>query len=168
MQRTQIAFAVGIALIAAALDARAQQTVYKWVDKDGKVQFSDTPPPDRDATARRVGGGGPTDEQMPYATQMAMKSHPVTVYTSNDCGDLCSKGRDLLSKRGVPYTEKNAEKSPEDAAALKKLAGGFQVPVMTVGERTVKGFDESLWQSALDDAGYAKTRLPGQAGPKTQ
>jgi hypothetical protein len=34
-----------VALLFAALDAQAQQTVYKWVDKDGKVQFSDTPPP---------------------------------------------------------------------------------------------------------------------------
>ena len=154
--------AICVAVAFAGLNAAAQSTVYKWTDKDGKVHFSDTPPADRDAQQKRVGGGGPAEEQMPFATQMAMKSHPVTVYTSNDCGDLCSKGKELLMKRGVPYTEKNAEKSPEDAEALKKLVGSFQVPVMTVGEKTVKGFDESRWQSALDDAGYAKTRLPGQ------
>jgi glutaredoxin len=157
-----------VAFALAATGAPAQQTVYKWVDKDGKIHFSDTPPADRDAQEKRVGGGGPSEEQMPYATQMAMKSHPVTVYTSNDCGDLCERGRELLNKRGVPFTERNAEKSPEDAAKLKQLAGGFQVPVMTVGEKTVKGFSETAWTSALDDAGYAKGRLPGQTGPKTQ
>ena len=161
MGKTGMTVAIAACLLACA--AQAQTSVYRWVDKDGKVHFSDTPPADRDAQQKRVGGGGPAEEQVPFATQMAMKSHPVTVYTSNDCGDLCSKGKELLVKRGVPYTEKNAEKTPEDAEALKKLVGSFQVPVMTVGEKTVKGFDESRWQSALDDAGYAKTRLPGQA-----
>jgi len=156
--------------VALAFAAGAQaQTVYKWVDKDGKVHFGDAPPSDQDAREQRIRGGGPSsEEQMPYATQMAMKSNPVTVYTSNDCGDLCAKGRDLLAKRGVPFTEKNAEKSAEDAAKLKQLAGGFQVPVMTVGDKLVKGFSEAAWQSALDDAGYAKERLPGQPGTKTQ
>ena len=155
------------ACIAVAALAAQAQTVYKWTDKDGKVHFGDQPPSDRDATAQRIqGGGASSEEQMPYATQMAAKANPVVVYTSNDCGDLCAKGLALLGKRGVPFTEKNAEKNPDDAEALKKIAGGFQVPVMTVGSKTVKGFDEANWQSALDDAGYAKTRLPGQPGPK--
>ena len=164
MRAKPIVLATCIAI--AALAAQAQ-TVYKWTDKDGKVHFGDQPPADRDATAQRISGGGASsEEQMPYATQMAAKTNPVVVYTSNDCGDLCSKGLSLLTKRGVPFTEKNAEKNPDDAEALKKIAGGFQVPVMTVGSKTVKGFDEANWQAALDDAGYAKTRLPGQPGPK--
>jgi glutaredoxin len=157
------------ALVALAAGAASAQTVYKWTDKDGKVHFGDQPPSDRDATAQRIQGGGPSsEEQVPFATQMAAKSHPVVVYTSNDCGDLCAKGKNLLAKRGVPYTERNAEKNPDDAKVLKELVGSFQVPVMTVGTKTVKGFDEASWQSALDDAGYAKTRLPGQPGPKPQ
>jgi glutaredoxin len=166
MRAKPIVLATCIAL--AAFGAQAQ-TVYKWTDKDGKVHFGDTPPADRDSTPQRIQGGGPsTEEQVPYATQMAAKSNPVVIYTSNDCGDLCSKGRALLTQRGVPFTERNAEKSPEDAQALKELIGSFQVPVMTVGTRTLKGFAEATWTSALDDAGYAKTRLPGQPGPKTQ
>ncbi|HET6264199.1 MAG TPA: glutaredoxin family protein [Usitatibacter sp.] len=168
MGAPKFAFALCVVVLSACLDARAQQTVYKWVDKDGKVQFSDTPPPDRDSSARRMGGGGSTDEQLPYVTQMAMKRYPVTVYTSTNCGDLCAKGRELLSKRGIPFTEKLPEKSAEDAEALKKLVGALTVPVMTVGENTVTGFDEPSWNSALDDAGYARARLPGQPAPKTQ
>ena len=171
MQPRNMIRAMCIATLLASLVANAQVNVYRWVDKDGKVQFSDTPPPPdaRDATQRRMGGGGPADEnQMPFATQMAAKSHPVTLYTSNDCGDLCGKGRELLSKRGIPFSEKNAEKNADDAEALKKLVGSFQVPVLLVGESMVKGYDESSWQAALDTAGYAKTRLPGQAGPRPQ
>jgi|SRR5690349_24753499 len=164
MRAKPIVLAACIALAATAAQA---QTVYKWVDKDGKVHFGDTPPSDRDATAQRIqGGGASSEEQVSYATQMAAKANPVVVYTSNDCGDLCAKGMALLTKRGVPFTEKNAEKNPDDARALKELVGSLQVPVMAVGTKAVKGFDESSWQSALDDAGYAKARLPGQPGPK--
>jgi len=31
-----------------------------------------------------------------------------------------------------------------------------------VGEQKVKGYDEDTWNSALDSAGYPRTRLPGQ------
>ena len=95
-----------------------------------------------------------------------MKTNPVTLYVSNNCGDLCADGRKLLSDRGIPYTEKNAEANPDDAARLKELIGALQVPMLLVGSRPVKGFDAGTWNSALDGAGYPRTKLPGQAGPR--
>ena len=143
--------------------AQAQSTVYRWVDKDGKVQFGDQPPADaKSITERRVSGGG-SDEQVPYATQVAAKRFPVTLYTSSDCGDYCAYGRDLLAKRGVPYSEKNAQTSQADQDALMKIAGSLSVPFLVVGESNLRGFDEGAWNAALDRAGYARTRLPGQA-----
>ncbi len=156
-----------IALLLSALHAQAQSTVYRWVDKDGKVQFSDSPPPAeaKDATQKRMGGGYVEEGQLPYATQMAMRRNPVVLFTSDVCGDICAQGRSLLSKRGIPYAEKNAEKNPADAEELKKLIGELKVPVLVVGTNTIKGYAEESWQSALDEAGYARTRLPGQPGP---
>lgn len=162
--------ALAIAAACACLLAQAQTQVYRWVDKDGKVQFSDTPPPKdaRSVTEKRMGGGYVDEGQMPYATRMAAQRNPVTLYTSTDCGSLCSQGRELLSRRGVPFAEKDAQANPADAEALQKIAGGLQVPVLLVGEASVKGFDEGSWQAALDRAGYARTRLPGQPGPRPQ
>ena len=34
-----------------------------------------------------------------------------------------------------------------------------------VGTNVVKGYGEESWQAALDQAGYARTRLPGQPAP---
>lgn len=162
--------ALALALALAGLQSHAQTQVYRWVDKDGKVQFTDTPPPKeaRDVTEKRMGGGYVEEGQVPYATRMAAQRNPVTLYTSNDCGELCAQGRALLNRRGIPFSEKNAQASKADAEALKKLAGGLQVPYMLVGETPVRGFDEELWQSALDRAGYARTRLPGQPGYKPE
>ena len=157
-----------VAAALAAATAQAQSTVYRWIDKDGKVQFTDAPPPPeaKSYTEKRMGGGYVEDSQVPYATQVATKRYPVTLYTSSDCGDLCAQGKALLSKRGVPYAEKNAQTSQADQEALQKIAGSLSVPFLVVGESNVRGFDEGTWNSALDRAGYARTRLPGQAGPR--
>ena len=149
--------------------AQAQSTVYRWVDKDGKVQYSDSPPPAdaKTASERRIGGGGAsTEEQVPYATQMATKRNPVTLYVSSDCGEFCTQGRELLNRRGVPFSEKNAQANQADQEALMKIAGSLSVPFLVVGESNVRGFDEGSWNAALDRAGYARTRLPGQPGPR--
>src|SRR5690349_9727581 len=113
MGKATIALAIAGSVLACS--ALAQSSVYRWVDKDGKVHFSSEPPP-ADATSvteKRMGGGGAAEGQLPYATQMAMKSNPVTLYVSNTCGELCSDGRQLLANRGIPYTEKNAQENPE-------------------------------------------------------
>jgi glutaredoxin len=163
MKTTGIVLAIAGCALACA--AAAQSNVYRWVDKDGKVQFSDAPPPDDAAnvTQKRMGGATGDDPQLPFATQQAMKRNPVTLFVSSNCGELCSDGRALLSNRGIPFTERNAETNADDAAKLKELAGAMQVPFLTVGERRVKGFDAGNWNSVLDGAGYPRTRLPGQA-----
>jgi glutaredoxin len=163
MTSTQIA--VGVLAAVLTMAAQAQTNVYRWTDKDGKVHFSDTPPPEdaKNATQKRLGGGAVEDTQLPYATQLAARRNPVTLYTGADCGDPCVKGRELLARRGVPYAEKDAQGNQADQDALKKLIGSLDVPVLVVGEKKTKGYEEGLWQAALDSAGYPRTRLPGQA-----
>jgi len=94
---------------------------------------------------------------------MAMKKSPVTLFVGSDCGEPCANGRDLLAKRGVPFSERDAQGNAEAAEELKKLVGGLEVPVLVVGDIKVKGYEQGQWNSALDSAGYPKTRLPGQA-----
>ncbi|HET9652096.1 MAG TPA: glutaredoxin family protein [Usitatibacter sp.] len=155
------------AALAASFASHAQTNVYRWVDKDGKVHFSDTPPPPdaKQATQKRMGSqAAESAVQMPYETQLAMRRNPVTLYTSSNCGELCAQGRELLTKRGVPYSERNAE-VPAEGEEVKKLIGKLEVPVLRVGEKHVKGYREDLWQAALDGAGYARSPLPGQKVP---
>lgn len=164
MIHSRIVHALCVAALAAALGAQAQSTIYRWVDKNGKVHFSDSPPADTsNVTQQRMGGGYVDDSQLPYATQQAMKKSPVTLFVSNDCGELCAQGRELLNRRGIPFSERNAQANAGDAEALRKLIGELQVPVLLVGESSLKGYSEETWQSALDGAGYPRTRLPRPA-----
>jgi glutaredoxin len=156
------------AALAAAFPAWGQTNVYKWTDSQGKVHFSDTPPsePAKNVTQKRVGSANVEVSQLPYATQLAMKNNPVTLYTAPQCGDPCANGRTLLSERGIPYTERDAQANPNDAQALKKLIGALQVPVLVIGSEPMKGYDSNAWHVALDTAGYPRTRLPGTLTPK--
>ncbi len=162
-----IATFLAAALLASAA-ASAQQTVYRWVDKSGKVHFSDTPPPEeaKSVSQKRMGGGYVEDSQLPYATQVAMKRSPVTLYTGADCGDPCERGRGLLSRRGIPFSERDAQGNAQDQEALKKLVGGLEVPVLVIGESKIKGYEEGQWNSALDGAGYPRTAIPGAVPPR--
>ncbi len=156
------------AALASAPGAQAQSTVYQWTDSQGNVHFSDTPPAEqaKNVTQKRVGGGEVDVSQLPYATQLAMKKSPVTLYTAPQCGDPCKDARSLLASRGIPYAERDAQANPADAEQVKKLIGALQVPVLLVGADPLKGYEEGAWQSALDTAGYPRTKLPGTLAPK--
>ena len=161
MKPTEIA----LAILAAAfvMHAQAQTTVYKWTDKDGKVHFSDSlPDADVNASQKQMGGGGPDNANLPYATQLAAQRYPVTLYTAASCGDACASARNLLESRGIPYTERDPQRNAPDGDALRKLVGEIFVPVLVVGDNPTKGYQEDSWNSALDSAGYLRTRLPGQ------
>jgi glutaredoxin len=157
-------FLVAVLLLPFAADA--QTNVYRWVDKDGKVHFSDSPPPPevKSATQKRMGGGGVDAANLPYATQVAMQKFPVTIFTGPDCGDPCARGRELLAKRGIPFTERDPQAKEADAVALKALIGALDVPVLVVGDAKTKGYEADTWNSALDTAGYPRTALPPRQG----
>jgi glutaredoxin len=143
-----------------ALAPAAQAQLYRWVDEQGQVHYSDSPPPPsaRQIERRRVPAGPGASSALPYELQQAAKNHPVTLFVS-ECGDACTQARQLLVKRGVPHTELDAT-DPATQEQLKKLTGGaLEVPVLRVGQQTLRGFEAGRWNSALDAAGYPKSAL---------
>ena len=150
---------MAVALVLACGPVAAAQ-LYRSVDDQGRVEWRDTPPPAgaKNVEQRSLSPNTIQTSDLPYSVQQAVKNFPVTVWTMPDCGEPCNLGRAHLSKRGIPFTERNARKEPE---ALKKVGGGVEVPVLTVGSRMLKGYLETDWDSALDVAGYPRTPPPG-------
>ena len=144
------------------------QTLYRWVDKDGKVQYSDMPPPAnaKNTQQKRLGDNLIEQDKMPYALRMAVQNNPVILY-ANDCGNGCDAARALLNKRGIPFVDRNPQKDAEAAKALTALAGALEVPTIAIGGSKVSGFTESKWNSALDSAGYSRSNTNTRsAAPK--
>lgn len=157
---------VSVLTLALVLSATASaQSVYRWVDANGRVQYSDQPPPPnaKDVQQRSVGGSSIQNNEMSLEAADAQKKNPVTLYVS-ECGEACDAGKAYLNKRGIPHTVVDPTRSLELNKKFKEDTGGTVVPVIKVGERRLSGWSEQSWASALDAAGYPKT--PPFAKPK--
>ena len=75
---------------------------------------------------------------------------PVTIYTKSWC-PYCSAAKDLLAKKGVPFTEiEITGRADERAEMVQRSGGGSSVPQIFIGERHVGGCDDLY---ALDRGG---------------
>lgn len=150
---------VGLVLAVIMSAASAQVQLYRWMDADGTVQYSDQPPPPNVRNVQQMQiSSRPGEQPWPYQLQQAARNFPVSLFVS-DCGDGCNQARQLLSMRGIPFTEFDAT----DVAfqeQLKKLTNGqLVVPVLTVGKNVLHGFEAGQWNTELDAAGYPGTAL---------
>lgn len=150
--RTFILFA-----LCCALAGNAQAELFRSVDSQGKVHYSDSPLPGTDDVEQLKLGAPPTpDDSLPYETQRARNLFPVTLYVAPGCGAPCSDAQSFLSKRGIPYAAQNLD-TAEKVEAYRQDNGGLEIPAVTIGNTRLKGFLESTWNKELDFAGYPKT-----------
>jgi Domain of unknown function (DUF4124) len=159
--RSQPALVLVLLLGFASGTASAQvQQVYRYLDVEGKVVYSDKPPPAnaKDAQAKRVTANSIETSALSFATAQAQERYPVTLY-SFSCGVVCDTAQGLLNKRGVPHTVVDVS-AGDGADKLKKLSGNLDAPALQVGEQYASGFNEQKWQALLSDAGYPKTPAP--------
>ena len=147
---------LSITLLLLAYNVQAE-TLYRSIDENGKVQYSDTPVKNAADTEKLNSTSEPAaDDTLPFELRRAVEKFPVTLYVSGSCGTACNLARDYLTKRGVPFTEKSLG-APEDIDAFKKASGGDQIPTIQVGTKWTIGFLESQWSQALDTAGYPRS-----------
>ncbi len=134
--------------------------VYKWVDANGKVTFSDTPPPDGSARVETKNYGGSDNgvsASFPYELAQATRSMPVTLYTSINCAP-CNEGKTFLKQNGIPFAEKTVSTNA-DVKKLTALVGNTQMPVLTIGSTKLIGYNLSEWRNSLTLAGYPESNM---------
>ena len=148
-------------LMTLACASAQAQGVYRIVGPDGKVTFSDRPPAEGTAQPTRSTAAAPTaaNGALPYELRQVANRFPVTLYSGKDCTP-CVSVRNLLSARGVPFTERTVTTN-EDIDALQRLSGSTNLPFGTIGGQQLTGFSEAEWVQYLDAAGYPKqSQLP--------
>lgn len=155
MKHRMISLALLTALLAGAASA---QTVYRWTDSAGRVQYSDQPPPAdaKGVQEKNVQGSSIQNNETSLAASDAQKKNPVTLYVS-ECGESCDGAKGYLNKRGIPHTVVDPTRSAELNKKFREDTGGTVIPVLKVGERRLTGWSESNWAQALDSAGYPKS-----------
>lgn len=142
---------MAVTALALAMSVANADKLYKWVDKNGRVSYHDTPPPpDSEYRVEEKNvRGRPRSEEAP------VDRPAVVLFSAPNCAG-CDQAREYLKKRQVTFTEKNATGDLKVQEELKKKAGAVTVPTLLVGEKVMKGYLESLLEGELDQAGYPR------------
>ena len=158
--------ALSATVLAIFIPQATAQQLYRIVGADGKITFSDQPPPaaaNSKVTAGRAGkfgnDGAAENAALPLELRSIAGKYPVTLFTTKDCAP-CGAGRSFLQSRGIPFAEKTID-SAADTEALTRQMGEASLPSLTIGGQQLKGYAQSEWAQYLDAAGYPTTsKLP--------
>lgn len=119
--------------------------LYKWVDENGKVHFSDQPPAGKHEEVKL--------KPLSVISGPAVATKPgVRLYTTTWCG-VCKRAKAWFDARGISYTEYDVEKSEIGRQEYRRL-NGKGVPIILIGDQRMNGFSEARAEAMLKAAGY--------------
>jgi len=155
-------------LMAIGIPAAQADTLYKWVDSQGRISYHDQPPPEGAGyrVEEKVLGTGNKHKEEDKLAKIVEK-FPVVLYSVPDCGS-CDLARLYLQKRKVPFTEQNLNADPELQQTLKKKIGSLSAPTLMIGEKVMKGYVESVLEGELDGVGYPKIEASESSASESQ
>lgn len=141
-----VSMRAGVVLLSMLLAPPVLADVYKWTDAQGRIQYSDTPPPAAKASQLKLQTyTGPAQVSKAIGADSG-----VTLYTTEWCG-VCKRAKAFMKQNGVPFREWDVEKTEYGAIKFRQL-GGSGVPLITVGSEKMMGFDPdrfmALWKNA--------------------
>lgn len=142
-----------LALLIAPLPAGAE--VYKWTDAQGRLHYSDSPPPEvkaKQVTIKINSIQGPAVVSTIRDAPAAKAKDKVRIYTAVWCG-YCKKAKAHLAAKGVPYDEVDVEASERGRSEFVQL-GGRGIPVILVGNQRMDGFNAAGLDAMLSAAGW--------------
>ena len=145
----RILVAVVLTLAAGAL---AAQTIYRWTDEQGRIQYSNEPPANAKTrpVADRINSiAAPV--QAPRSTaapgRAAYEPGPVVMYSTSWC-KYCAQARAYFAAQRVRYYEYDIEASTTAHAEFKRL-GGRGVPLIVHGGQTMSGFSAKSFEALV-------------------
>ena len=135
--------------------------MYKWVDENGVVHFSDTPPDDADnsdivtlptftthennSIKYRDNRSNPTDvvQKNPWP-----KKPKVELYTTSWC-PWCKKAKAFFRSKGILFVEYDIEKNKEAARRKAQIDPQKGVPFVVINGKGIHGYNERAYNIAL-------------------
>lgn len=147
--------------------------IYKWVDDNGVMHFSDTQPAhisdweeeqnpassnqtlqnsglqkvklDTDTISEILDQLEGDEEETEDKQQPA-----VELYVTSWC-PWCNKAKSFFISRGITFTEYNIEKDQEAARRMRSLTKSRGVPFAVINGRQIQGYSEADYSQALQN-----------------
>lgn len=136
-----LVFLLGFVLLPASAE------IFKWVDDQGNVHFTDKPPETAKTEKVKVEINSFTSPTVapfkfdPSLISQRKAGNSVVMYSAEWCG-YCKKARRYFEANSISFEEYDIEKSSKGQRDYKKL-NGRGVPIILVGDRRMNGFSES-------------------------
>lgn len=151
----------GVFLLGLAFCAQSQN-IYRHIGPDGRITFSDRAPQTvqqaSPANSRRViAAESDAAYDLPNALRAPVARYPVTFYSFSGCV-TCDEARRFLRHKGIPFQEKTVN-TDADKAAFAKISPSGTMPVATIGNQQLTGFQQEDWDSYLKAAGYPQNSV---------
>jgi glutaredoxin len=142
----------------------AHGEIYKWVDENGKVHFSDEKPEkveteQIDIQINSFEGMDVSDSDFLEARELearerqkteVRKRPKVVMYSATWCG-YCRKARNYFNQQGIPFREYDIENSSKGRRDYARL-NGTGVPIIFVGKKRIQGFRAGRFQTIYNAA----------------
>ncbi len=121
--------------------------VYRWVDGNGTIHFSDKPPSEQGARDLQIKSYEGTANISVVPGQAAKNGSTVKILSTTWC-EVCKKAKAYLSEKDVAFRDYDVERSETGRREYKKL-NGKGVPIIFVGDQRMDGFDRSKLEAIL-------------------
>jgi len=128
------------ALIPAAVNA---DQIFKWVDDNGKVHFTDMPPNDQETEQVQLRINSYSATEL-LEMDEASSSDKVIMYGTDWC-TYCDKAKNYFVAKHIPFVEYDIEKDSTARREYDRL-GGRGVPVILVGDKRMNGFSVATFE----------------------
>ena len=133
------------------LTSGSNGAIYKWVDENGKVYFTDNPPDDTHTEEVELRINTYTSVEIRPLLERLGKKDKVVIYGTTWC-HTCDKAKHYFRKNNIPYVSYDVEKTRVGKMDFRLLRGK-SVPIIIVGNKRMNGFSvsrfESLYQQHL-------------------
>ena len=77
-----------------------------------------------------------------------MTDKKVTIYSTPTC-PFCKRAKAYLSDKGISYTDNNVAQDKDKAKEMISLSGQMGVPVITIDDEIIVGFNQTLIEKIL-------------------
>ena len=124
--------------------------IYKWVDEQGQIHYSDQKPEDRPVTEIPVetrSYQGVSYGTVEVDTRKDAPGSRVVMLSASWCGS-CKKAKQYFRRNGIPFLEYDIEKSSRGKRLYEQL-GATGVPVILVGKKRMNGFSEAGFERLI-------------------
>ena len=137
---------------------RATGAFYRYTDAAGTVRFVGSlaeVPAAFQASAREVSNdrvqrapSGPRKRAAVAPLEERAMQHEVVVYTTSWCG-WCRKTLKFLTKRGVPFENRDIEAERSWRRELREKTGSTSVPMVEIDGQIIRGYDPERMEQLL-------------------